>query len=88
MSKANQSTNTNHEGHWEIVANGAKTYEVQTAGKYVDRNIDFIVPAGSFEFTKPTLSVSAQGLTASAEKQHILLKQKNLNGELMELLVG
>lgn len=47
---ANASSNTDsgaHNGHWTATATKSGTYEFNTAGKFVDRDIDLIIPQAS-----------------------------------------
>lgn len=45
MANATQNTSTgDHNGHWTATASKSGTYEFATGGKYVDRNIDLIIP--------------------------------------------
>lgn len=43
---------------WQITADKAGKFTAQTSGKYVDRDIDFIVPAGSASVTGKTANPS------------------------------
>lgn len=45
MANATQNPNAGlHSGHWTTTADKSGTYEFNTAGKFVDRNIDLIIP--------------------------------------------
>lgn len=60
MSNATNNTNTGaHNGHWTATATKSGTYEFATGGKYVDRNIDLVIPQAAE-------TLSASSVTASA----------------------
>lgn len=68
MANASQDTSTGaHAGHWTSTATKAGTYEFATGGKYVDRNIDLVIPAGSLS-TSGTASGTISTVTVSETK--------------------
>lgn len=52
----NGNTGNNHDGHWTATASKSGTYEFATGKKYVDRNIDLVIPAVSGESLSGTVS--------------------------------
>lgn len=58
-STASKNTVTGHTDHWNATATKAGLYEFKTGGKFVDRNIDFTVPASTTSKTDGTASATA-----------------------------
>lgn len=55
---ATKNTSSNHTDHWKATASKAGLYEFNTAGTFVDRNIDFEVPAGEMKVTTSAMDVT------------------------------
>lgn len=61
----NQQTGA-HQGHWTTTATQSGTYEFNTGGKYVDRNIDLVVPQAQEEINgEITSSTASATVTAT-----------------------
>lgn len=54
---ATKNTSSNHADHWKATASKAGLYEFNTAGTFVDRNIDFEVPAGEMKIVTSAMDV-------------------------------
>lgn len=54
---ATKNTSSNHTDHWKATASKAGLYEFNTAGTFVDRNIDFEVPAGEMKVDTSAMTV-------------------------------
>ena len=72
---ATKNTSSNHTDHWKATASKAGLYEFNTAGTFVDRNIDFEVPAGEMKVntsamnvTKATAAATISGMETSDTK--------------------
>lgn len=55
---ATKNTSSNHTDHWKATASKAGLYEFNTAGTFVDRNIDFEVPAGEMKVSTAAMDVA------------------------------
>lgn len=55
---ATKNTSSNHTDHWKATASKAGLYEFNTAGTFVDRNIDFEVPTGEMKVNTSAMDVA------------------------------
>lgn len=55
---ATKNTSSNHTDHWKATASKAGLYEFNTAGTFVDRNIDFEVPVGEMKVNTSAMDVA------------------------------
>lgn len=69
MANASQSTNTGaHNGHWTATATKSGTYEFNTAGKFVDRDIDLIIPEAEISAGSTDATATVSSVTVSETK--------------------
>lgn len=65
MSDAIKDTSTGvHNGHWTATASKSGTYEFATGGKFVDRDIDLVVPKAAITVSGSTVSGSVNPVVA------------------------
>lgn len=82
---ATPSSAAGHENHWQATATQAGTYEFKTGGTYVDRNIDFVVPAGTAtasasQASAGSASMAETGFTKSATATSYYVTQSTTAG--------